>query len=110
MTPRQYAEWFKRQLVKSADAALDKTAQQTTEEMKRRLPSNRRKTRKALRYAIRRRGDRREARISLKFNRRYRVAGTETERLLESNWHKIRPVVSDHFRTHLNYQIRKISR
>jgi geranylgeranyl pyrophosphate synthase len=108
MTPDAYFNWLESQLIAATQRAMETTAIEMRRVIRLEIPSNRRLTRRALRYQLRRSGDRVQAKIVLRFAKNYRSTNTETERIMRAAWDKQRPNTGPVFSKALSDEIRSV--
>lgn len=97
MSPDEYIRHLKQQLREAAEDAVRNAAPDVESELKRQLPANRTKTRRAVRGVARRN----RLHLQLDFDQRYRQRGTNSERLLRTAARRSRPKITRHLKRHL---------
>lgn len=110
MSPDQYIKHLEAKITAAAESALRDTLKDTDRRMTELLPANRTKTRRALQTKLKRTSRGYRGTIGLRFDRKYRVKNTKTEKLFRQAFQKHRPSIIPHFQRQLLANLKGLSR
>lgn len=107
MKPEQYFRWLARRIEDAAETEFLETIEATRRRMRQRIPSNRKRTRQALRWRVRDNGTVQRGELALVFSQRYRTSGTETQAIFRRAWDRTKNTITPDLRKRLIIKLKE---